>query len=143
MIHASTSLILPCWSYCTIVSITVEVLVCAWSWSLICLLPWTPISIVPILTATVARSHNTIILCIVVSLRWWRCRARRLKVEMLNLMLRSLESPHCSLHPLLLTRMENRSLRERTIMKLLVASLSSSALHLSLSFHNSFSVFKN
>jgi hypothetical protein len=56
------SLILSCWSGCTVVSIMVEVLICAWCWSLICLLPETPISIVPSLITTVARSHNTRIL---------------------------------------------------------------------------------
>jgi hypothetical protein len=124
----SRSLILPCWSSCTIVGITVEVLVCVRSCSLICLLPWTPISIMPSLTTTIARSHNTRILYSVVSSWWRRCRARRLKVGVLNLTMRSLESLHCNLHPLLVTQMENRSLRERTITKLLVASLRSSGL---------------
>jgi hypothetical protein len=143
MVHMSTSLILPCWSCCTIVSIAVKVLVCAWGWSLICLLPWTPINIVSSLTTTVAQSHNTRILCIIVSLWWRRCIVRRLKVVVLNLSLRSLKSLCYNLHPLLLIQMKNRSLRERTIMKLLVASLSSSVMHLSLSFHNSSSVFKD
>jgi hypothetical protein len=143
MVHTSTSLILSCWSCCTVVSITVKVLVYVWGWSLICLLPWTPISIVPSLTTTIARSHNIRILCIIVSLWWQRCRARRLKVGVLNLMLRSLESLRCNLHPLLLTQTEDRPLRRRTITEPLVASLSSSVLHVSLSLHNSSLDFKD
>jgi hypothetical protein len=125
-------------------------LVCIRSWSLLCLLPQTPISIVPSLTTIVAWSHNSRILCIVVPLQWRRCRVRRLKVGMMYLPLRSLESLCCNLHPLLLTRMKDRSLRRRTIMKLrrtimklLVASLGSSALHLPLALHNFSSVFKD
>jgi hypothetical protein len=137
------SLVLPGWYRCTIVEIAVDVLIYAWCWSLICLLPWTPVSIVPILTTNVAQSHHTSILCIVVLLQWRRCRARRLKVGALNLSLRSLKSLCCNLHTLLLTRMEDRSLRRRTIMEPLVVSLSSSVLHLSLSFHNFSSVFKS
>jgi hypothetical protein len=56
MVHVSRSLILPCWSGYTVVSIAVEVLICAWCWSLICMLPGTLISIVPSLTTTVAWS---------------------------------------------------------------------------------------
>jgi hypothetical protein len=146
MVHASTSLILPCWSGCTVVSIAVEVLICAWCWSLICLLPGTPISIVPSLTRIVARSHNTRILCITVPLRWWWCRVRRLKIGALNLPLRSLKSLTCSLHswlPTLLTWAEIRSLRGRTNMEPCVASLRSSALHFSFAFHDSSSVFQD
>jgi hypothetical protein len=117
------SFILPCWSSCTIVGIAVEVLlVCIRSWSMFCLLPRTPISIVPSLTTTVAWSHNTRIMCIVVPLRWWRCRARRLKISMLDLTLQSLKSLRYNLHPLLLTRTENKSLRRKTITELLVVS---------------------
>jgi hypothetical protein len=54
MIHMSMSLILPCQSRCTVVGIAVDVLIYAWGWSVICLLPWTPISIVPTLTTTIA-----------------------------------------------------------------------------------------
>jgi hypothetical protein len=113
MVHVSMSFILPCRSRCSVVGIAVDVLICAWGWSLICLLPWTPISIVPTLTTTIAWSHNTRILCIVVPLRWRRCRARRLEVGALNLLLRSLKSLTYSLHfglSALLTRSENRSL---------------------------------
>jgi hypothetical protein len=143
MIHVTKSLILPYWSSCIIVDIAVDILLCTRGWSLICLLPWTPVSIVLSLTTIVTWSHNTIIWCIVVPLWWRRCRVRRLKVGVLNLSVRSLESLCYNLHPLLLTRMENRSLRRRTITEPFVASLSSSALHLSLSFHNSSSVFKD
>jgi hypothetical protein len=98
MVYASTSLILPYWSGCTVVSIAVEVLICAWSWSLICLLPRTPISIVPSLTTTVAWSHNIRILCITIHL-WWRlCRVRSLEVGALNLSLGTLKSLIHSLH---------------------------------------------
>jgi hypothetical protein len=141
MVRMSTCLILLCWSSHTVIA--VEVLVCIRSWSLLCLLPRTPISIVPSLTITVALSHNTRILCIVVPLRWRWCSASRLKVGVLNMSLRSLKSLCCNLHPLLLTRMENRSLRGRTITELLVASLSSSALHFPLAFHDFMSVFKD
>jgi hypothetical protein len=140
----STCLILPCWSGCTVVSIAVDVLICAWCWSLICLLPRTPISIVPSLTTTVARSHNTRILCITVPL-WW-CRARRLKIGALNLSLQSLKSLTCSLHsrlPTLLTWAKIRSLRGRTNTEPYVASLRSSALHFSFVFHDSSSVFQD
>jgi hypothetical protein len=149
MVHTSTYLILPCWSSCVVVRIAVEILVCVWSWSLICLLPWTPIIIVPGLTTTIVRSYNTRILCVVVSLWWRQCRVRRLNVGVLNLTLRSLESlrynlhPCYNLHPLLLTRMEDRSLRRRTITEPLVASWSSSALYLPFALHDSSSVFKN
>jgi hypothetical protein len=105
MIHMSTSLVLPCGSRCTGVGIVIDVLICAWGWSLICRLPWTPISVVPTLTTTVARSHNTSILCIIVPLRWRRCRARRLEVGALNLSLRRLKSLTCSLHSWLSTRL--------------------------------------
>jgi hypothetical protein len=98
MVHTSMIVILPCWSGCTIVSIVVEVLICAWSRSLICLLPRAPISIVPSLTTIVARSHNTRILCIPISL-WWRlCRVGSLEVGALNLSLGSLKSLTHSLH---------------------------------------------
>jgi hypothetical protein len=97
MIHTSTSLVLPCRSRCTIVGTAVDVLICAWGWSLICRLPWTPISVVPTLTTTVAWSHNTSILFIIVSLWWQRCRARRLEVGALNLSPRSLKSLTCTL----------------------------------------------
>jgi hypothetical protein len=144
MIHTSTSLVLPCWSSCTVGVIMVEVLlVCNQSWSLLSLLPWTPISIVPSLTTTVARSHYSKILCIVVPLQWQQCRARRLKVGALYLTLGSLESLCCNLHLLLLTGMKDRSFRRRTITKLLVASLGSSALHLPLALHNCSSIFKD
>jgi hypothetical protein len=144
MIHTSTSLVLPCWSSCTIVGIAFEVLlVCIRSWSLLCLLPRTPISIVPSLITIVARCHYSRILCIIVPLWWWQWRARRLKVGELNLSLRSLECMCCYLHPLLLTKMKDWSLRRRTIMKLLVASLGSSALHLPLALHNCPSVFED
>jgi hypothetical protein len=137
MVHMSTSLILPCWSSSTVVGITVDVLLgCIRSWSLLCLLPQTPISIVPSLTTTVARSHNSIILCIAVLLHWWWCKAWRLKDGELYLTLGSLESLCCNLHPLLLTGMKDRSLRRRAITKLLVASLGSSALHLPVALHN-------
>jgi hypothetical protein len=66
MIHVSTSLILPYWSSCIVVDIAINILICARGWSLICLLPWRPISIVPILTTIVERSHHTSFLCIVV-----------------------------------------------------------------------------
>jgi hypothetical protein len=67
---------------------------------------------------------------------------RILKVGALNLSLRSLKSLSCNLHPLLLTRMEDMPLR-RTIMEPLVASLSSSALHLHFALHDSSSVLKD
>jgi hypothetical protein len=146
MIHTSTSLVLPCRSRCTVVGIAVDVLICAWGWSLICRLPWTPISVVPTLTTTVARSHNTSILCIIVPLRWRRCRARRLEVGALNLSLRSLKSFTCSLHSwlsTLLPRTEHRALWWWTNTESSVASMWYSVLHLSLSFHNSSSVFKD
>jgi hypothetical protein len=146
MVHASMSLILPCWSSCTVVSIAFEVLICAWSWSLICLLPGTPISIAPNLTTTVAQSHNTRILCITISLWWWLCRARSLEVGMLNLSLGSLKSLIHSLHSglsNLLTWVEIRSLRGRTNTDPHVAPLRSSALHLSFPLHDSSSVFKD
>jgi hypothetical protein len=117
MVHVSTSLILPCRSDCTIVSTVVEVQICAWCWSLICLLPGTPISIVPNLTTTAARSHNTKIMCITVTLWWLCCGARRLKIGALNLMLQSQKSWTCSLHsqlPTLLTWVEITSMRGRT-----------------------------
>jgi hypothetical protein len=143
MVHMSTCLILPCWSSCVVVRIAVEILVCVWSWSLICLLPWTPIIIVPGLTTTIVRSYNTRIMCVVVSLWWRQCRVRRLNVGVLNLTSRSLKSLRYNLHPLLLTRMEDRSLRRRTITEPLVASWSSSALYLPFALHDSSSVFKN
>jgi hypothetical protein len=146
MVHMSTSLILPCWSGCTVVSITVEVLICAWSWSLICLLPGTPISILPSLTTTVAWSHNTRILCITISLRWRLCRARSLEVWVLNLSLGSLKSLTHSLHSglsNLLTWVEIRSLRGRTNMNPHVAPLRSSALHLPFPLHDFSSIFKD
>jgi hypothetical protein len=139
----STSLVLPGWSRCTVVGTAVEVFICTWSWSLICLLPWAPVSTIPILTTTVAWSHNTRIMCIVVSSRLWWCRARSLEVGALNLSLESLKSLHYHLHPLLLTRTKDRSLRGRTITELIVASLISFALHLLLVLHNSSSVFKD
>jgi hypothetical protein len=142
----SMSLILPCWSCCTIVSITIEILICAWSWSLIGLLPWTHVSIVPSLTTAIAWSHNTSILHIVVPLRWWGCRARRQEVVALNLSLQSLKSFTCILHsrlPTLLAWAEIRSLRGRTNTKPCVASLRSSALHFSFAFHDSSSVFQD
>jgi hypothetical protein len=88
----STSLVLSCRSRCIVVGIIVEVLICAWGWCLICQLPWTPISVVPTLTTTETRSHNTNVLCIIVPQRWWRCRLRRLEVGALNLSLRHLKS---------------------------------------------------
>jgi hypothetical protein len=133
MVHMSMNLILPCRSGCTIVSITAEVQICAWCWSLICLLPVTPISIVPSLTTTVAWSHNTKILCITISLWWRRCRTRRLKTSVLNLTLQSLESLTHSFHSglsNLLTWVEIRSLRGRTNTNPHVAPLRSSVLHL-------------
>jgi hypothetical protein len=130
---------------CTVVSIMVEVQICAWCWSLIHLLPGTPISIVPSLTTTVARSYNTRILCITISL-WWRwCRARRLKTSALNLMLWSLESLTHSLHyglSNLLTWVEISSLQGGTNTNPRVAPLRSSALHLPFVLHDSSSVFK-
>jgi hypothetical protein len=78
---------------------------------MICLLPWTPVSIVPSLNTTVARFHNTRIMCIIVSLWWRQYGARSLQVGALNLTLRSLESLCHSLHPFLLTKIEDRSLR--------------------------------
>jgi hypothetical protein len=146
MVHASTSLILSCWSGCTVVSIAVEVLICAWCWSLIYLLPGTPISIVPSLSTTVAQSHNTKILCITISLWWRRCRARGLKIGALTLILWSLESLTNSLHfglSNLLTWAKIRSLQGRTNMNPRVAPLRSSALHLPFSLHDSSSVFKD
>jgi hypothetical protein len=146
MVHTSTSLILPCWSGCTVVSIAVEVLICAWSWNLICLLPETSISIVPRLTTTVAWSHNTRILCITVSL-WWRlCTVRSLEVGALNLSLGSLNSLTHSLHSglsNLLTWAEIRSLRGRINTDPCVAPLRSSVLHLPFLLHDSSSVFKD
>jgi hypothetical protein len=146
MVHTSKSLILPCWSGCTVVSIAVEVLICAWCWSLIGPLPWSPVSVVPSLTIAIAWSHNNSILHIIVPL-WWRgCRARRLEVVALNLPLWSLKSLTCSLHsqlPTLLTWVEIRSLRGRTNMEPCVASLRSSALHFSFAFHDSCSVFQD
>jgi hypothetical protein len=143
MIHTSTSLILPCWSSGTIVGIAVEILICVRSWSLLCLLPRAPISIVPILTIIIAWSHNTKILCIVAPLWWRHCRVRSLEIRVLNLSLRSLKSLHCNLHPLLLTGTENMSLSGRTIAELLVASMCSSALHLPLALHDSSSILKD
>jgi hypothetical protein len=146
MVHVSTSLILPCWSGCTVVSIAIEVLICAWSWSLICLLPGTLISIVPSLTTIVASSHNTRIWCITISLWWWWCRARSLEVGALNLSLGSLKSLIHSLHyglSNLLTSAEIRSLRGRTKTEPRVAPLRSHALHLSFSLHDSSSVLKD
>jgi hypothetical protein len=146
MVHMSTSLILPCWSGCTVVSIAFEVLICAWCWSLIGLLPWTPVSVVPSLTTAIAWSHNTSILHIVVPLWWWGCRARRLEVVALNLPLWSLKSLTCSLHsrlPTLLTWVEIRSLRGRTNTEPCVAFLRSSALHLPFTLHDYSSVFKD
>jgi hypothetical protein len=117
--------------------------VCIHSWSLLCLLTWTPISIMPSLTTTVARSHNTRILCIVFTLRWLRCGARRLKISMLDLMLWSFKSLLCILHPFLLTRTKNKSLRRKTITELLVVSGGSSVPHLPLALHNYTSVFQD
>jgi hypothetical protein len=142
----SMSLILPCWSCCTVVSITVEILICAWNWSLIGLLTWTPISIVPSLTTHIARSHDTSILHIVVPLRWWGCRVRRLEVVALNLPLQSLKSLTCSLHSglsNLLTWAEVRSLQRRTSTNPRVATLRSSVLHLPFLLHDSCSFFKD
>jgi hypothetical protein len=68
------------------------------------------------------------------------------EVGALNLSLGSLKSLTTSLHSGLsdlLTRMEDKTLRGRTIMKSLVVSLSSNALHLCLVLHNSSSVFKD
>jgi hypothetical protein len=143
MIHMNMSLVLPCWSSCTIVGIAVKILVCIRSWSLLFLLPRTPISIVPRLTTTVAWSHNTRILCIAVPLQWRWCKVRRLKISMLDLTSWSLKSLHCNLHPLLLIRTGNKSLRRKTIMELHVFSCGSSALHLPLVLHNSSSIFKD
>jgi hypothetical protein len=92
----STSLVLPCRSRCIVVGIAVDVLICAWGWCLICQLPWTPISVVPTLTTTETRSHNTSVLCIIVSLLWRWCRSRRLEVGALNLSLRCLKSLACA-----------------------------------------------
>jgi hypothetical protein len=146
IVHVSTSLILPCRSGCTVASITVEFLICAWSWSLICLLPGTLISIVPSLTTTIARSHNTRILCITVSL-WWRlCRARSLEVGALNLSLGSFKSLTYRLHSGLSnlpTWAEIRSLRGRTNTDPCVAPLRSSTLHLPFPLHDSSSIFKD
>jgi hypothetical protein len=139
-------LVLPCWSRCTIVAIAVDILICVWGWSLICLLSWTHVSIVPNLPTTIAWSHNTRILCIVVPLRWRWCRSRSLEVGALNLSLRRLKSFNTNLHSGLsdlLTWTEDRSLRGRTITDTLVASLSSSALHLPHTLHNSSSDFKD
>jgi hypothetical protein len=139
-------LILPCWSASTLVSIAVEVLNCAWSWSMICLLLGTLISIVSNLTTTVAWSHNTQILCIPVSLRWRLCRARCLDVWALNLLLGSLKSLTHSLHSRLsnlLTKAEIRSLRGRTDTDPHVAPLRSSALHLPFPLNDSSLVFKD
>jgi hypothetical protein len=146
MVHASTNLILPCWSGCTVVSITIEVWICAWCWSLIFLLPGTLISIVPNLTTAVAWSHNTRIMSITISLWWRRCGAMRLKTSALNLTLRSLESLTHSLHSglsNLLTWLKIRSLQGRTNMIPRVAPLRSSVLHLPFLFHDSSSVFKD
>jgi hypothetical protein len=146
MVQVSMSLILPCWSGCTVVSFVVKVLICAWSWSLICLLPGTPISIVPSLTTTITRSHNTRILCIPVSFWWWLCRVRGLKVGALNLSLGSLKSLTHSLHSGLsdlLIWAKIWSLQGRTNMDPHVAPLRSSALHLPFSFHDSSLVFKD
>jgi hypothetical protein len=146
MVHTSTGLILPCWSGCTVVTIVVEVLICAWSWSPICLLPRAPISIVPSLTTTIAWYHNTRILCILASLWWLLCRARSLEVGALNLLLGSLKSLTHSLHSGLsdlLTWVEIRSLRGRTNTDPHVAPLRSSVLHPPYSLHDSSSVFKD
>jgi hypothetical protein len=146
MVHASMSLILPCWSSCPVDSITVEVPIYAWSWSLICLLAQIPISIVPSLTITVPRSHNNRIMCITVSLWWRRCRARSMEVRALNLSLGSLKSLTHSLHSRLsnpLTWVEIGSLRGRTNIDPCVAPLRSSALHLPFPLHDSSSVFKD
>jgi hypothetical protein len=146
MVHVSTNLILPCRSGCSIVSITVDVRICAWCWSLICLLSRTPISIVLSLTTTVAQSNNTRILCITISLWWRRCRVRRLKTSELNLMLQSLESLTHSLHSglsNLLTWAEIRSLRGRTNTNPHVGPLRSSALHHPFTLNNSSSIFKD
>jgi hypothetical protein len=146
MIHMGTSLILSCWSRCTVVSIAVDIRVCARGWSLISLLSWAPISVVPILTTAIAWSHNTRILCIVVPLRWQRCRARSVEVGALNLSLRSLKSLTHSLHSRLshlLNRAEIRSLRGRTNTEPCAATLRSSMLHLPFSFHDSSSVFQD
>jgi hypothetical protein len=124
----------------------VEVPICAWSWSLICLLLGTPISIVPSLTTTVAWSHNTRIWCITISLQWRLCRARSLEVGELDLSLASLKSLTHSLHsglPNLLTWAEIRSLRGRTNTDPCVAPLRSSALHHPFPLHDSSSVFKD
>jgi hypothetical protein len=112
MVHTSMSLILPCRSRCIVVGTAVDVLICAWGWRLICRLPWTPISVVPTLTTTATRSHNTSVLCIIAPLRWRRCKTRRLEVGALNLSLRRLKSLACSLHSwlsILLHRMKHRS----------------------------------
>jgi hypothetical protein len=143
MVDTSTSLVLPCWSSCTTVGIVIEVLVYIQSWSLLCLLPWTPISIMPSYTTIVAQSHNTRILCIVVPLCWRWCRVRRLKISTLDMMLWSLKSLHCNLHPLLPTRTKNMSLRRKTITEHFVVSWGFSALHLPPTLHNSSSVFKD
>jgi hypothetical protein len=112
MVHMSMSLVLPCRSRCIIVGIAVDVLICAWGWHLICRLPWTPISIVPTLTTTETRSHNTSVLCIIVPRRQRQCRSRRLEVGALNLSLRRLKSLAHSLHSWLSTllhRTEHKS----------------------------------
>jgi hypothetical protein len=103
MVNLSTSLVLPCWSRCIVVGTAVDVLICAWGWHLNCRLPWTPISVVPTLTTTETRSHNTSVLCIIAPLRWRRCGTRRLEVRALNLLLKRLKSLARSLHSWLCT----------------------------------------
>jgi hypothetical protein len=101
---------------------------------------------VPSLTTTVARSHNTRILCITVSFRWQICRAISLEVWVLNLSLGSLKSLTHSLHSglsNLLTWAEIGSVRGRTNMDPCVAPLRSSVLHLPFLLHDSSSVFKD
>jgi hypothetical protein len=135
-------LILPHWSSCTVDGIAVGSLMHTLNCILVWLPLWTLVGKMFILPTIETGSSCYCILSNIVSLWWWRCRARRLKIITLDLTLRSLESLRCNLHPLLLTRTENRSLR-RTITELLVASLSSSALHFPLAFHDSSLIFKD
>jgi hypothetical protein len=109
VIHTSTRLILSCWS--SHVGATVGSLIHTLNCTLVRLLLWTLVSKMPILPIVETGSLCYGILSNIVSMRWRRCRAMRLKISVLNLTLRNLESLRCTLHPwLLLTRTEGRSL---------------------------------